>query len=194
MREKRRIQRTVADEARDSRVSSASKGSRKMRPISCVPGVLPARRPSRSAQGPVLSPFSRRRRGPARSLARWSVTLNMKTLPRLLAPSSRLFSFLLFFQPPPSHTPFLSSKKNKNKIKPHHTQSSSRACPTCGGSGTVTCNCTRWSDSSSDSSPGCGSCGGSLRSACHHCRGGGRAIPLMRRVHVERSAGPYDGR
>ena len=122
------------------------------------------------------------------------VFLKWTSLDSRLIPSRRFF----FFQPPlsffllpltsSSFSPFFS-KKNKT----HNSQTSSRECPTCGGSGTVTCTCTRWSDSAADSS-GCGSCGGSRRSSCHHCGGGGRAVPLARRVHVERSPGPYDRR
>ncbi|XP_022132135.1 uncharacterized protein LOC111005075 [Momordica charantia] len=54
-------------------------------------------------------------------------------------------------------------------------------CPTCNGSGRVTCICVRWSDGDF----GCRSCAGSGRMSCRSCGGGGRGRPIT----VQLSAG-----
>lgn len=50
-------------------------------------------------------------------------------------------------------------------------------CPSCNGTGRVTCTCTRWSDGD----VGCRTCAGSGRMACNSCggTGTGRAIPVQ---------------
>ncbi|CAI9756362.1 unnamed protein product [Fraxinus pennsylvanica] len=50
-------------------------------------------------------------------------------------------------------------------------------CPSCKGTGRVTCMCTRWSDGD----VGCRTCAGSGRMACNSCggTGTGRAIPVQ---------------
>lgn len=61
-------------------------------------------------------------------------------------------------------------------------------CETCHGSGVVDCLvCTRWSDSSSDSS-GCGACAGSRKMACTSCNGGGTAVPIEAKVYIKRES------
>ena len=82
------------------------------------------------------------------------------------------------------HTPFHPTQDDSSS-------SPTPECATCGGSGRVPCPCTRWSDGDA---AGCATCGGSRAAACHHCGGGGRAVPLARRVHVERTPSPYEKR
>ncbi|KAK9854169.1 hypothetical protein WJX84_001306 [Apatococcus fuscideae] len=57
-----------------------------------------------------------------------------------------------------------------------------RECPTCGGSGTVECVCTRWRDGD----VGCGICGGSGRMTCQSCKGGGTGVPIAARMYIQR--------
>lgn len=53
-------------------------------------------------------------------------------------------------------------------------------CSTCGGTGTVECWCSRWSDGDG----GCSTCGGSKRMVCSSCRGGGTAVPIEARIQI----------
>jgi len=55
------------------------------------------------------------------------------------------------------------------------------ACPSCGGCGTETCMCRKWSDGDS----GCGVCQDSGLMACRNCRGGGTKVPIRIQIHVE---------
>ncbi|CAA2970040.1 Heat shock, cysteine-rich domain containing [Olea europaea subsp. europaea] len=50
-------------------------------------------------------------------------------------------------------------------------------CPSCNGTGRVTCRCTRWSDGD----VGCRTCAGSGRMTCSSCggTGTGRLIPVQ---------------
>ncbi|XP_022734434.1 uncharacterized protein LOC111287977 [Durio zibethinus] len=50
-------------------------------------------------------------------------------------------------------------------------------CPTCNGTGRVSCLCSRWSDGD----VGCRTCAGSGRMACSRCggSGSGRLIPVQ---------------
>ncbi|KAK9835488.1 hypothetical protein WJX74_001354 [Apatococcus lobatus] len=57
-----------------------------------------------------------------------------------------------------------------------------RECPTCHGSGTVECVCTRWADGD----VGCGICGGSGRMVCQSCKGGGTGVPISARMYIQR--------
>lgn len=54
-------------------------------------------------------------------------------------------------------------------------------CPSCGGCGTETCMCRKWSDGDS----GCGVCQDSGLMACRNCRGGGTKVPIRIEIHVE---------
>ncbi|XP_057542078.1 uncharacterized protein LOC130820642 [Amaranthus tricolor] len=47
-------------------------------------------------------------------------------------------------------------------------------CPTCKGSGRVSCICSRWSDGD----VGCGRCSGSGQMTCSSCGGSGMGQPL----------------
>lgn len=53
-------------------------------------------------------------------------------------------------------------------------------CPTCNGTGRVTCMCSRWSDGDI----GCRTCAGSGRMACSSCGGTGTGRPLPARIAV----------
>ncbi|KAL8520164.1 hypothetical protein ACS0TY_010909 [Phlomoides rotata] len=53
-------------------------------------------------------------------------------------------------------------------------------CPTCNGTGRVTCMCTRWSDGDY----GCGTCAGSGRMTCNRCGGGGTGRPIPVQIAV----------
>lgn len=59
------------------------------------------------------------------------------------------------------------------------------ACPSCGGCGTETCMCRKWSDGDS----GCGVCQDSGLMACRNCRGGGTKVPIRIQIHVEGDTG-----
>ncbi|XP_004142934.1 uncharacterized protein LOC101220122 [Cucumis sativus] len=56
-------------------------------------------------------------------------------------------------------------------------------CPTCKGSGRVTCICVRWSDGD----VGCRSCSGSGRMSCRSCGGGGRGRPITVQLSMSQS-------
>ncbi|XP_019438304.1 PREDICTED: uncharacterized protein LOC109344129 [Lupinus angustifolius] len=51
-------------------------------------------------------------------------------------------------------------------------------CPTCNGTGRVTCFCSRWSDRDF----GCRTCSGSGRMVCSSCGGTGTGRPLPARI------------
>ncbi|KAF5741167.1 hypothetical protein HS088_TW10G00162 [Tripterygium wilfordii] len=53
-------------------------------------------------------------------------------------------------------------------------------CPSCNGTGRVTCLCNRWSDGDA----GCGTCAGSGRMSCNSCGGSGTGRPLPVRLSV----------
>ncbi|OVA09536.1 hypothetical protein BVC80_9101g58 [Macleaya cordata] len=53
-------------------------------------------------------------------------------------------------------------------------------CPSCNGTGTVNCMCSRWSDGD----VGCRTCSGSGRMACSSCGGSGTGRPLPVQVSV----------
>ncbi|XP_042497159.1 uncharacterized protein LOC122075985 [Macadamia integrifolia] len=59
-------------------------------------------------------------------------------------------------------------------------------CPSCNGTGRVTCMCTRWSDGD----VGCRTCSGSGRMACSSCGGTGTGRPIPGQLSVRRSNGP----
>ncbi|KAI4368496.1 hypothetical protein MLD38_017048 [Melastoma candidum] len=59
-------------------------------------------------------------------------------------------------------------------------------CPTCNGTGRVSCLCSRWSDGD----VGCGTCSGSGRMACSSCGGTGTGRPIRVRVSVKDSGIP----
>lgn len=59
-------------------------------------------------------------------------------------------------------------------------------CPSCNGTGRVTCMCTRWSDGD----VGCRTCAGSGRMACRSCGGTGTGRPLPVQVSVRRPNRP----
>ena len=61
-------------------------------------------------------------------------------------------------------------------------QQGRRGCPTCSGTGHVTCFCTRWENDASD--VGCGTCRGSRRMTCAACRGGGTAVPIEAKLYI----------
>ncbi|XP_058103180.1 uncharacterized protein LOC131246787 [Magnolia sinica] len=56
----------------------------------------------------------------------------------------------------------------------------SGGCPSCNGTGRVSCLCTRWSDGD----VGCRTCAGSGRMACSSCGGTGTGRPLPVQVSV----------
>ena len=56
-------------------------------------------------------------------------------------------------------------------------------CPKCRGSGVVECFCRKWSDND----VGCGTCGGTGKMVCNSCNGGGTAVPIEARVHIQPS-------
>jgi len=56
-----------------------------------------------------------------------------------------------------------------------------QVCPRCHGTGVVECFCQRWSDND----VGCGTCGGSGKMVCNSCNGGGTAVPIEAKVHIE---------
>ncbi|GKV14757.1 hypothetical protein SLA2020_456440 [Shorea laevis] len=53
-------------------------------------------------------------------------------------------------------------------------------CPTCNGTGRVSCLCSRWSDGD----VGCRTCAGSGRMACSSCGGSGMGRPIPVRLSV----------
>ncbi|KAG4923088.1 hypothetical protein HKD37_18G049292 [Glycine soja] len=53
-------------------------------------------------------------------------------------------------------------------------------CPTCNGTGRVTCLCSRWSDGD----VGCSTCSGSGRMACSSCGGSGTGRPLPAKIAI----------
>ncbi|XVF43709.1 hypothetical protein PTKIN_Ptkin02bG0062300 [Pterospermum kingtungense] len=53
-------------------------------------------------------------------------------------------------------------------------------CPTCNGTGRVTCICSRWSDGD----VGCATCAGSGRRACSSCGGSGTGRPLPVQISI----------
>lgn len=59
-----------------------------------------------------------------------------------------------------------------------------QSCPKCRGTGVVECICKRWSDNGKMDA-GCGTCGGSGKMVCNACNGGGTAVPIEARVHIE---------
>ncbi|XP_010556148.1 PREDICTED: uncharacterized protein LOC104825505 [Tarenaya hassleriana] len=56
-------------------------------------------------------------------------------------------------------------------------------CPTCNGTGSVTCLCSRWSDGD----VGCRTCAGSGRMGCSSCGGSGTGRAIRVRLSVQRS-------
>ena len=56
-------------------------------------------------------------------------------------------------------------------------------CPKCRGSGVIECFCRKWSDND----VGCGTCGGTGKMVCNSCNGGGTAVPIEARVHIQPS-------
>lgn len=56
-----------------------------------------------------------------------------------------------------------------------------QVCPRCHGTGVVECFCQRWSDND----VGCGTCGGSGKMVCNSCNGGGTAVPIEAKIHIE---------
>eukprot|EP00850_Spirogloea_muscicola_P000672 SM000002S05752 [mRNA] locus=s2:2065751:2066237:+ [translate_table: standard] len=61
----------------------------------------------------------------------------------------------------------------------------SNPCPSCHGSRTVPCLCTKWSDND----VGCSSCGGSGRMSCRSCGGSGTRKPLPVRIDARNMKG-----
>ncbi|XP_065873228.1 uncharacterized protein [Euphorbia lathyris] len=59
-------------------------------------------------------------------------------------------------------------------------------CPTCNGTGRVSCLCSRWSDGD----VGCRNCAGSGRMACSSCGGTGTGRPLPVRISAQRPPPP----
>ena len=59
-----------------------------------------------------------------------------------------------------------------------------QVCPKCRGTGVVECFCKRWSDNGKNEA-GCGTCRGSGKMVCNACNGGGTAVPIEARVHIE---------
>ncbi|EPS58680.1 hypothetical protein M569_16134 [Genlisea aurea] len=53
-------------------------------------------------------------------------------------------------------------------------------CPSCNGTGRITCICTRWSDGDF----GCRTCSGSGRMPCTRCGGTGTGRPLPVQVSI----------
>lgn len=53
-------------------------------------------------------------------------------------------------------------------------------CPSCNGTGRVSCMCTRWSDGDY----GCRACAGSGRAACNKCGGSGTGRPIPVQISV----------
>lgn len=58
-----------------------------------------------------------------------------------------------------------------------------RRCPTCNGTGRVSCMCSRWSDGD----VGCRTCAGSGRMACSSCGGSGTGRPIPVQISVHQS-------
>jgi hypothetical protein len=65
-------------------------------------------------------------------------------------------------------------------------QEGTQECPKCGGTGMVECFCTRWSDGD----VGCGSCRGTGKTVCSACGGGGTAVPITAKLHIEKTQNP----
>ncbi|KAK7280872.1 hypothetical protein RIF29_08418 [Crotalaria pallida] len=59
-------------------------------------------------------------------------------------------------------------------------------CPTCNGTGLVSCFCSRWSDNDF----GCRTCSGSGRMLCSSCGGTGTGRPLPARITVRPPSPP----
>ncbi|EXB81983.1 hypothetical protein L484_001360 [Morus notabilis] len=59
-------------------------------------------------------------------------------------------------------------------------------CPSCNGTGRVTCLCSRWSDGDI----GCRTCAGSGRMGCSSCGGSGTGRPITAQISVRRPNGP----
>ncbi|WVZ04976.1 hypothetical protein V8G54_018322, partial [Vigna mungo] len=59
-------------------------------------------------------------------------------------------------------------------------------CPTCNGTGRVTCLCSRWSDGDI----GCSTCSGSGRMACSSCGGSGTGRPLPAKIAIRPPSRP----
>nr|GLL43934.1 uncharacterized protein LOC102590323 [Ipomoea trifida]GMD77531.1 Heat shock protein DnaJ, cysteine-rich domain containing protein [Ipomoea batatas]GMD80713.1 Heat shock protein DnaJ, cysteine-rich domain containing protein [Ipomoea batatas]GME15217.1 Heat shock protein DnaJ, cysteine-rich domain containing protein [Ipomoea batatas] len=53
-------------------------------------------------------------------------------------------------------------------------------CPTCNGTGRVSCLCSRWSDGD----VGCRTCAGSGRMGCSSCGGSGTSRPIPVQISV----------
>lgn len=59
------------------------------------------------------------------------------------------------------------------------SEQNQQECVTCSGTGFVDCMCSRWSDGDT----GCGTCRGSGKMVCHHCGGGGTAVPISAKLY-----------
>ncbi|KAK1403188.1 Chaperone protein dnaJ-related [Heracleum sosnowskyi] len=59
-------------------------------------------------------------------------------------------------------------------------------CPSCNGSGRVSCFCSRWSDGDR----GCRSCAGSGRMACSSCGGSGTGRPIPAQLIIRNPTTP----
>ncbi|CAL1354985.1 unnamed protein product [Linum trigynum] len=60
-------------------------------------------------------------------------------------------------------------------------------CPSCNGSGRVTCLCQRWSDGDL----GCQTCAGSGRMGCSSCGGSGTGRPLPVQISMRPPNRPF---
>lgn len=68
-------------------------------------------------------------------------------------------------------------------LKTQNNTEGQEVCPKCRGTGVVECFCRKWSDND----VGCGTCGGSGKMVCNSCNGGGTAVPIEARVHIQPS-------
>ncbi|KAJ7945555.1 chaperone protein dnaJ-related [Quillaja saponaria] len=68
----------------------------------------------------------------------------------------------------------------KSVVDQQHMAGPFPRCPTCNGTGRVSCLCSRWSDGGG----GCRTCAGSGRMACSSCGGTGTGRPLPARISV----------